>query len=84
MTTEDRLSAVEAELRSLTSTLKALIGRPGRATASGVFKPPANLQPAIDALTPRGRARMYDALQGREPTADAIAQAADWEREQAA
>lgn len=46
---------------------------------SGTVTPPADLGPAIAALSPEARARMYSLLNGREPAPQDIAQAADWD-----
>ncbi len=48
----------------------------------GTFTPPADLQPAVDSLTDRGREFLRDlvALNGGRLTHHLIAQAADYER----
>lgn len=50
----------------------------------GKVTQPVDLGPAIAALSEAARERMYAKLEGREPTPRDIAQAADWEREEAA
>ena len=50
----------------------------------GKVTPPADLGPAIAELSEAARERMYASLAGREPTSRDVAQAADWERGEAA
>jgi hypothetical protein len=45
----------------------------------GVVTAPADLGPAIAALSDQARRRMYSQLKGREPSPDDIARAADWD-----
>ena len=48
---------------------------------SGTVTHPKDLQPAIDALTTKGRMYLRELAQGQEPQPWMIAKAADYERE---
>jgi len=50
--------------------------------AYGYVTHPADLGPAIAALAPAARERMYKLLNGAQPTAQSIAEACDWWYEQ--
>lgn len=82
----DKQDEILRELRALTKAVAGLtsilIGRPGRGVVSGRVTPPADFTQALAALSPEAREHV-DVLRGDGPvTADHIAQAADWEREQ--
>lgn len=47
--------------------------------SGGVVTHPADLGPAIAALSQEARTHMYSQLNGREPGPDEIARAADWD-----
>jgi hypothetical protein len=48
----------------------------------GTVTPPADLQPAIDAMPEEARARLTFRCQGRAPTPKDIAETMDWYREE--
>ena len=48
---------------------------------SGIVTPPDDLQPAIDALGPKGRLRLTELAQGKTITPHMLAKAADHGRE---
>ena len=51
-----------------------------QAAAVGVVTPPDDFQPAIDALTDKGREWLYERTEGRDVTPEDLAKAADYER----
>lgn len=76
------LDSISVELRAMRVLLEQLVGlvvgRPGRAIATGTVRPPEDLGPAIAALAPAARERMIERLNGAQPTPADVVEAADW------
>ena len=76
----DRLQVDVSEIKQILSqVLRVRTG--GGGVVSGRFKAPADLSPAIAALSEEARAHMYAQIGNRSPTTKDIAQAADWDQQ---